>query len=500
MTDDRGPAQPSERIPVNIPPEFRRMAGSVVAVSLAGAMLVFASTAPSPMAAAQNGLPITVTSSPAEFSTIAIPIRASLRPLLPLLERRVPAAIDRSTSWEIEPRGRFAMRYQVVREPIALKMIGNGLHATSTIRYAVEGCRRTANPFSGEVVLWPCLSCGFAQPMRRAEIALQTTLEWDAEWRLRSSTRAAPVHFPDRCRVTLAQLDITDWKIAPEVNRQLQEAVRTIDANTPALTRLRPEAGSAWSSLQEPVAIGPRSWLLIEPSDVSFTPIQGTGLEVTSTLRLRARIRVVVADTAPLVVKKPLPSLGRVPQAAGGLRVPVDIELPYDDASRLLTESFGHRRYGDMAVGAIGLARGGDGKVRVRLEVDYRASMLQKYRGSVDLEGTPVYDPSLRLVALTGLEYTLDPTRRNLFVSVADRLAHRSLRDQLERNAHWPIGAAMDQWKSQIARALTRSLGQGATMSGSISSLEPAIASIGDRAIVLRVVAAGNAEIRLAGQ
>lgn len=271
----------------------------------AAAFLLPAASTSTPQDSPAAAIPASATG----LSVIAIPIRASLRPLLRHLEERVPMVVDRSGHWTIEPRGRFSTRYRVARDPISIQMIGSGLHANGTLHYAVEACRRTSNPFTGTVVLFPCLSCGFEQAMPRAGFSLQSTLTWDPEWKLRSKTYAAPIEFPDRCRVTFAQVDVTDWAIAPELHRQLQEAVRTIDANTPALTRLRPYAAAAWSSLQEPVAAGPRSWLVIEPVDVSFTPIQGSGLEVTSTLLLRARIRVMVAETAPTVVKRPLPPL-----------------------------------------------------------------------------------------------------------------------------------------------------------------------------------------------
>ena len=91
--------------------------------------------------------------------------------------------------------------------------------------------------------MWPCISCGFGEPMREAWISLSSHLDWDANWRLRSTTRAQPVDFSsNRCQVTFANIDITDWKIAPIVNEQLRQAVKTIDANTPKLTNIRPIA------------------------------------------------------------------------------------------------------------------------------------------------------------------------------------------------------------------------------------------------------------------
>ena len=134
----------------------------------------------------------------------------------------------------------------------------------------------------------------------------------------KSTTRAMPVDFSShRCQVTFANIDITDWKIAPIVNDQLRQVLKTIDANTPKLTNIRPSANQVWSSLQSPVEIAPRTWLVMEPTDVALGPITGSGLSVTSTLTLRARTRVIVGEKPP-VTQKPLPALHVLPATAGG--------------------------------------------------------------------------------------------------------------------------------------------------------------------------------------
>src|SRR5205085_6614648 len=168
-----------------------------------------------------------------ELSTIVVPIHASLAPLLPALESQVPKAQAKLDAYEMDPKQEFGMKYRVERGPIALQMIGTGLHATMTVHYALEGCRRTVKPIIGTVVMWPCVSCGFGEPMREAYIAVDSHLSWDASWRLASRTNARPAEFPNGCRVTFAGIDIADWKIAPIVNGQLQQVAKTIDANTP---------------------------------------------------------------------------------------------------------------------------------------------------------------------------------------------------------------------------------------------------------------------------
>ena len=52
--------------------------------------------------------------------------------------------------------------------------------------------------------MWPCISCGFGEPMRDAWISLTSRLEWDANWRLHSITTAQPDYQAARCTANSA--------------------------------------------------------------------------------------------------------------------------------------------------------------------------------------------------------------------------------------------------------------------------------------------------------
>jgi hypothetical protein len=436
---------------------------------------------------------------PAELSTIVIPIRTSLAPLLPQLEAQVPKRLEKLDDYELDPQKQFGMKYRVVRDPIALNVIGSGIHAMTTVHYSLEGCRRTQKPFTQQIVMWPCISCGFGEPMRDAWISLSSHLEWDANWRLRSTTRAQPVDFSSkRCAVTFANIDITDWKIGPIVNDQLRQAVKTIDANTPKLTNIRPIAEQVWSSLQAPVLIAQRTWLVMEPADVALGPIAGSGLSLTSVLTLRARTRVTVGERPP-VTPRPLPAL-RVAQAPnGGIRVPFDVEVPYEEANRLMMENFANRTYEGVAVRSIRITAGpaADGRVSIEIDVNYRASFIRHYSGLVYLEATPVFDPATRTLTLQNLDYSLDPHRRNPFLRIADRVAHDQLRATLASASHWSVAPQIDALRDEIARAVTRPLAPGVMMRGRVDAIEPGTVVLDPNGIILHVLATGSAEVEI---
>jgi hypothetical protein len=429
------------------------------------------------------------------LSTIVIPIRASLAPLLPLLEKQVPREIRHLDTYEMDPQNRFGMKYRIVRDPIALNMIGSGLHATTTAHYGMEGCTRTKKPFMDVVVMWPCISCGYNEPMRDALIDIQSRLDWDANWRIKTTTRARPADFPHRCRVSFANVDITDWRIAPLVNQQLQEVAKSIDRNAPNLTNIRPTAQQIWTTLQTPAEIATRTWLVMEPADFALTPISGSGLIVSSSLVLRAKMRVVVGDR-PATTAKPLPPLKTEVAADNAIRVPFDVELPLAEANRLLNESVAGQKFGDTRIESLRIAPASTpGRIVIEAAVDYNGGVLKRYHGMVYLEATPLFDPATRTVALQQLDYSLDPKRKNPFVRIADRLAHKTLREQIEKGARWSIAPQIAAIRAEIEKAINRKLTPNVFLRGTVDTIEPVAAAVDASGVRITVVAVGRGEV-----
>jgi len=434
------------------------------------------------------------------MSTIVIPVTASLAPLVPQVESQVPKLLQKLDGYEMDPEQRFGVKYKAQRDPIALNMQGSGLHASTTIHYALEGCRRTINPINRAAAMWPCISCGFGEPMRAALLTIDSHLEWDGNWRLRSATKARPVEFPNPCAVTVLNIDISEWKIGPLVDQQMKDVVKTIDRNTPKLTSLRPQAQEIWTALQTPIEIAPNTWLVLEPADVGLGPIRGAGLTVSSAIALRARTRVVVGPK-PVLAARPLPPLRIAVDAASGLHVPFEVELPYAEASRLISEQFAGRTYdtggGKLAVDSIRLLPGTAGKLTVEASIDYRGGGLKRYAGLVYLEGTPRFDASTSSIVIDDVDYSLDPRRRNLFLRAANGLVHDTLRATLRANAKWSIAGEIVRIRGEIDRGMNRQLSGGAALKGHVDSIAPVSVTAAPDTIRLQVVGTGTASIAL---
>jgi uncharacterized protein DUF4403 len=422
-----------------------------------------------------------------ELSTISVPIRLDLTSLSPEIEKRV----EKTFNGTAKERG-IDIEYKVARDPIRLAMIGGGLHSSTTVRYAMQACRGR----------FPCVSCGFTQARREAQITLHTKLDWEPSWRLRSQTALLPVNYPKPCAVTWFDIDITRRFVAPVVEKQLTDAAKIIDRNTPIVSNIRPQAQQIWTALQTPFELAPRTWLVMDPIDVALTPVKGAKEIATSTLSLRTQTRVVIGEK-PATTHKPLPNLRVVAEpGSNGMRVPFDLELPYEEASRLASRDYANKTYRvngkDLKLESLRVGPSFNGRVSIEAMIDYRGGALRNYRGLLFLEGTPRFDPATATIVVPDLDYSLDPKkRRGFFSRIAEKAAHLSIRQRLRESARFPIGTNLAETRAEITRALTRQLAPGAMLRGRADAIEPVSVTPLTKVISVRVIATGVAEVTL---
>lgn len=425
---------------------------------------------------------------PAEISTFVIPIRTSLAPLVPQVEAQVPPAIQ----GRVTERG-IDVEYDVRRDPIQITAIGAGIHASSAVHYNLQACRGR----------FPCVSCGIDEPRRSAEIKLHSALNWSADWRLHSTTRVLPVHYRTPCAITWFDIDVTRRFVAPVVERELAKIATMIDRQTPRLTSIRPQAETIWRALQEPIETAPRTWLVIEPEAVALSPIGGSGSTVTTTLHLRTKTRMAVGNR-PAVIARPLATLSSMAESVTPqIRVPLDLHLPYAEATRLATTHYSGKTFRvngrPLTIRALDISPLRDGRVRIDADVDYRGGALRNYDGPVVLEGTPRFDPATARIIIPDLEYSLE-SRRGLLARLAERALHDEIRNRLRETARLDLGRQLAEARVNVSRALQRTLAPGVRLDGTVTSIAVSGLIVHPDALYVRLVAEGEAKVEIAAR
>lgn len=425
---------------------------------------------------------------PAAISTFVIPIRTSLAPLVPQVEAQVPPSI----TGRVTERG-IDVEYNVRRDPIQISAIGAGIHASSAVHYNLQACRGR----------FPCVSCGVAEPRRSAEIRLHSTLNWSADWRLHSNTRVLPVHYRTPCAITWFDIDVTRRFVAPVVDSELAKIAAMIDRQTPRLANLRPQAEVVWRALQEPIETAPRTWLMIEPEAVALTPIGGSGSMVTTTLHLRTTTRMAIGERPP-ITPRPLAPLSVAEQPADPqIRVPLDLQLPYAEATRLATAHYAGRTFlvngRPLTIRSLVISPIANGRVRIDADVDYRGGALRNYEGPVVLEGTPRFEAGASRIVIPDLEYSLD-SRRGLLARLAERALHDEIRNRLRETARLDVGKHLAAARASVTRALQRELAPGVRLDGNVKSITVSGLIVHPSALYVRLVAEGEAMVEIAAR
>src|SRR6185369_15251241 len=174
------------------------------------------------------------------------------------------------------------------------------------------------------------------------------------------------------------------------------------------------------------------------------------GLDVTSTFAMRTRTRVVIGDK-PVIAAKPLPPLRTIAEnAASGMRVPFDLELSYDEASRLMNEQFAGKRFADFTIESLKLM---PSKQEGRIAIETTIAM-KRYHGPVILEGIPQFDNATSSLTINDLDYELHPKHKSPFLRIADRVSHDTLRARLRENARWSVANEVNGIRAEIDRGM----------------------------------------------
>lgn len=393
-----------------------------------------------------------------DVAVVPVKITYVLRALAPSLDSLFPARDSLTAARCANVAGMVCHQYVYRREPLRMRGEGNRLFIDTDLsfraRLGVIGGARVA-------------SCGYApEPMRRAALSMSTGLYWRRDWRIGAQDTRLTVTLRDPCVVTVLGVDATR-SLQGLVDRQLAAFAAEADTTIPRVADFRPLADSLWRSFLEPTALDSLAslWLVLEPEAVRVTPFVGAGVNITTTLVLTARPRVV-AGGKPVVRGRPLPplALGTAPPE---FSVPVTVELPFAEMARraavLLAEE---TRTQSVRVDSV-FVRGAGDTVLVDLAVS------GALRGRLQLASRPRWDAEARELRLDDLDWTLQS--RGALSRVRSTLATPLVALAVRRatsGGRVPLRAQLDAVRAELLAKLNGALAPGVAMGTSVQEVQ----------------------------
>lgn len=418
---------------------------------------------------------------PAEPAVMAIPIVISLARLRAELEAAFPSvdSLDRARCSALG--GVVCHQYVYRRDSLDVRMSGDRLELTARLRYRGR-VAMTRHATLG--------SCGYGgEPMRRAALRFATSLYWRSDWRLASRNTALAAELQDPCRVTALGLDATPL-MRRIVDAQLRDLTALADSLIPGAADLATAADSLWREFQRPSPLDTTGslWLAMNAERVSLAPVTGAPGTVRTGIVITARPRVVLG-ASPSATADPLPSL-TLSAAPAGLRIPVDVTLPYRELARhALAAVRPEAAATGLDVRDMLLWGAGDTLV-VRLD------LAGKLDGSLYLVGRLGYDAAARTVRIDDLRYTVESQGllTSLKATLGAPLIRRAL-NQATSGGRLDVGAQLDSARYALTQQLNRQLAPGMLVGGGITDVRIEGLHTTPDAIVLRVRLDGAAQL-----
>jgi len=460
----------------------------------------FETVPPPPLPAAEGPAPVAASYVELRLTIPIAPLRAGLERALPR-ELRPPGRVDTARAdpldsesplespehgeeAEREWKGRpVRWRGLLRRSPFEVAVHADSLVVTSAFAWSVEPLERGLDD----------ARCGSAGAPLGGSVGCESLLGWSDDWSLESRCRATPTRFATNCKLSPPGLEFTH-----RVNAQLDASLTSrlparVDSVVRAFTDQSATLRAALRRLARPVMIGDSAaWFLWNVSAARVDPPRGAGSSILTHVVFEAHPSIVPSPPVPDETPLPAPL---VRLSGTGMRVPFDCWVDFADIARDL-EGLSPDAAGGGAAAlrtVAGRVTGGGNRLAVALDLDGPVT------GTAWLVGTLAVEPTRFVLSCPDLEWS--PESRRALQSAAGAGGWRDLRARLEtmRNAvrrrlERPLGDCIASWDKSIRDALQPDL-ELPTVQGGIYQREVGSIFCTDRAIGVRVVALGRAQV-----
>ncbi len=395
-------------------------------------------------------------------SVLAFPIRIDLAAVFAEADRTAPRRPAGTGAWTRLAEGPkdAAFRFDLVREPLRFSLRENTLLLRTEARYWLEVGAWMAGSWYQAVG-----SCGRGkEPLRRVLLTLRSEFGLTPDWGLHLRTWPEDPQALDPCLVTFLGYDITD-RVVLGMKAEMVKALQGVERQVQESSALRQQAERIWKAAQEPIAIAPGIHLVLNPEQVRLAPWRSEGKVLVLTPELRARPVLTLGDR-PGTGTLPLPRLETGVAVAPGFHVRLDLDLPFQEATRQLQAQMVGRTF-DTDKGSFSVldaAVGGEGG-RAILQVKVKG----RIEGTLSLTGRPVFDETRGTLRLDELDYTLET--RSWITRAGEWLLRSSLRRALQAQADWFLQRSFAEIRSQLEQNLNCDLLPGVALKGTLGAL-----------------------------
>jgi hypothetical protein len=321
------------------------------------------------------------------------------------------------------------------------------------------------------------------------------------DWQVRSDTYVDSYDWISEPNVKVGSFKIPIKSMVSRLlTRNFDRISDAIDEQVSSGIELKKYVESAWSLAGQPVVLSKEydTWLVIQPSSVSMTPLMVTNNVLRATIGIQAFTQTVTSVTKPGVIPPGrLPDLKIVDKVQGNFRIGLISLISYDEAARLASKNFSGKSFsfvkGQYTVQVTGVEMYGQNE---RLVI--KASLSGSVNGYIYLKGIPSYDPRTQMLSLRGLDYDLET--KNTILRSANWLLQGKFSKMMETSLVFPVGQQIEQTKKLVKDVLrSYQVTEGIQLKGDLKEITPDKVYLTPNHLYSVVFAEGNLSLKVEG-
>lgn len=453
------PAPPNQPDPVPPQPSVEGSVLNVpVSLDLDGLAAEALKRVPSPVAGGSTTRVLRLNFNPGGNPKVAVP-GCSVTSLT-CLAGRAGASLGSALTIDYTAPVATQVDYQAFLRDLQLRLDGNQFNVTAQLEFSVAARLKSSITDVGVA------SCGINEPMPRIEFSLPGTVAWGNEGDLVITPGQWSMRWLKPCNITAFQLNVEDLLNLPGVRSRVQDAINAAIAANLHQVGLRAALNVAWPLLNQPREVQDGIWLLLQPEQVGFADIVGSGRDVSSGIMVKAH-PILVSGTRPRVSLPPVPDPVHLATTSDGFHIVLNGTIGLDQADALLNARLAGKP----------ITAGGHTVVIDKLQVYGNGSkavlgltLSEPLKGEIYALARPVLDVEKNELHFEDIDFTLATS--SMLARTADWMLHGSLQRSLEQKARISFDTDMEGVLKDF-RNYRRDLGGGAVVHAALEHVRP---------------------------
>lgn len=425
---------------------------------------------------------------PLPESNINIPVKVAMAPFLQQAAVLVPKEVT-SDGWPqyLQTSCDFHYKYRFVPGGFTFNCVNNQVQVKLSGTYQVAG-EKCICAFGKQTSPWIGGNCGFGkEPMRKTEIVINSVLQFQPGYTVRTKTTAQKAVAMEKCTVSMFNLDITQ-QVMDSIKSSTNAFCYSMDSIVNGLdfsstTRMLAER------INKKIPLDKYGYLKINPSAVKMGKMNSNKDTLQATLGIYCYPELH-SDSTNNYTASFLPPL-QTADLPPGITVYTNARYDYGFINSVINQLVKDTSFeieGRKVILKNVILNGAEnGKVEILVEFD------GDKKGSLYLIGTPQLDTASQVIIIPDLDYSLKS--RDLILNLGKTFFSNRILHTLREKATISIADLVEQNRKSIDAQLNKSVMDGVFSTGTLKDIRILGVVIGKDVLQAQVCARANASI-----